>query len=436
MSVTSTTTPGAAMPTDSSPRLPRPAPATLVHMTVGLQVVSVMILGRFGLNFGTYTLNAALIALYVSVGAAALCGYLALSVRRLCLYCACVGLAIASYWVNERFAHVDRCSEGSLLLLIVTYFPYVFLWRPASLGPNVHEAVLRQFRDVALFCAFAGIAQFFAQFFIHAPWLFDFTPSIPSILQVQGRWNTVIPVGSHYKSNGFFFREPSGFSFIMGLALVLEWSSPWRRLWRVTCFGLALLLTYSGSGILTVIIGMLFPLGPKTLLRVLGLAAAGLLILWLLGDALNLSFTVNRVQEFGSERSSAYDRFIAPARLILETYDTDSWTVWLGHGPGSITRTVMGYDFHDPTWAKLIFEYGVPELVAFFTLFWAVLRSPQVPIRLRAILFISWSLLGGHLLAPEPNVLTPALAGWFPAASARGGNPSRRRARPSLPRRL
>jgi len=82
----------------------------------------------------------------------------------------------------------------------------------------------------------------------------------------------VIAVGSHYKSNGFFFHEPSDFSFVMALGLVVEWVGQKRPL-RLGCHALALLLTYSGTGLFALAIGLLFPLGLKTLLRL----SAGLL---------------------------------------------------------------------------------------------------------------------------------------------------------------
>ena len=306
---------------------------------------------------------------------------------------------------------------SSLFLLLLIYFPFVFSLRAELFERDASDLMLRRFLNVAQFCALVGIAQFYAQFLIHADWLFNFTPYVPVVLRGPAGFNTVIQVGSRYKSNGFFFHEPSEFSFMMALALLAEWSST-RRWWRVATFSLALLLTYSGTGILTLCIGMLFPLGRKAALRVLMLASAGFIVLWVLGDALNLSFTLQRLGEFGSERSSAYIRYLAPFRLLNDTFNTEAWTPWLGHGPGTISREVRSYEFHDPTWAKLLFEYGLLGFTLVVTLFVVALRRSRAPSPVRAVLFACWLIMGGYLMVPEPIVLTLVLVGLLPLTGA------------------
>jgi O-antigen ligase len=201
---------------------------------------------------------------------------------------------------------------------------------------------------------------------------------------------------------------------MMALACIVE-AATHRRVRRIACFGFALLLTYSGTGILALLIGMLFPLGKKTLLRVLALGCAASVVLLLLGNVLNLSFTLGRIDEFGSERSSAYIRYIAPLRLVTETFDASAWSAWLGHGPGAISRETRGYEFHDPTWAKLLFEYGALGFIAFLGLFLVALAQRGVPAQIRAALFFAWLMMGGHLLSPEQNFLTLALVGLLGA---------------------
>ena len=142
------------------------------------------------------------------------------------------------------------------------------------------------------------------------------------------------------------------------------------------------------------------------------------MVFWLFGDALNLSFTLGRVGEFNAESSSGYIRYVAPMRLVSETLDTNAFTFWLGHGPGTILRMRRSYEFHDPTWAKLLFEYGVLGFTAFLALFLTALRRPGLPLQLRAALFWGWLIMGGHLLSPEQNFLTLVLVGLTPFGSA------------------
>jgi hypothetical protein len=398
-------------PTDRTQEVPV-AFSRVCRLLLILVILSATVLSRFGINLGTYSLNSSLIAVYVLISFALLSGNSIIDPRRLFAYYICVAVASTSFLVNKGFGHVDRASWTSLFLLVAIYFPFVFVFHTNGSKENQLLWVMRAFSNIALFCACAGIAQFFAQFFIHSEWLFDFSRYIPTLLQGPGGYNTVIPVGSLYKSNGFFFREPSLFSFAMALALLGELAL-YKRLLRIALLGLALLLSYSGTGLLALFIGLMFPLGRRTIVQLLWLLGIGGLVVWLLGDVLNLSFTLGRVQEFGSERSSAYIRYIAPMRLLHDSFDTDAWTALFGHGPGTIQRTTQGYEFHDPTWAKLIFEYGLLGFMAFLVLVMAALNQRLMSIQVRAALFFCWLIMGGHLLTPETVALVLALVGFW-----------------------
>lgn len=396
--------------------------STVLRLALSALLLSTTVLQSMGINFGSYSLNAALLGVYGCLAVAALSRVLVLSLRRLALYVACVTVALASLLVNANFAGQNRSSLSSYLLLVAMYLPFIFTLDPGADGRSAPTArwALGHFSNLALFCAFAGILQFFAQFVIHAEWLFNYSASLPAFLQGPGGYNTVIPVGSWYKSNGFFFREPSGYSFIMALALVVEWElgvldARHRRRWvRLGAFGLALLLTYSGTGILALLVALLVPLGWKTLQRAVLLGVGGGLALFVLGDALNLSFTLERLREFGSEQSSAYIRYIAPARMVADTFETESWTPWIGQGSGAIFRQSLAFEYHDPTWAKLMTEYGLAGSVLFIALYATALLGHGLPAPVAAALFAYWLGMGGHLLSPEVNFMTLALAGLLP----------------------
>jgi hypothetical protein len=277
---------------------------------------------------------------------------------------------------------------------------------------------MRLFSNVALFCGVAGIAQFGAQFVVHSDWLFDFTPYLPTALQQVGVYNTVIPVGDLYKSNGFFFREPSGASFALALGLLVELTFFHRPL-RMATLALALALTYSGTGLLALLIGIMFSVRPQTVGRLSALVLTAGLAAWVAGDLLNLSFTLNRIEEFGNERSSAYLRYIAPMRLVSQTLFSEAWSFWVGLGPGAISRLRQAeYAFHDPTWAKLLVEYGTLGFTAFLVLMAACIRQRVSPLQLQAVLFFSWLLMGGHLLTPDSVYLVLVLSGWVGSAAA------------------
>lgn len=406
-----------------------PRARTVLRAAALLLLLSVTVLERFGVTAGALSASAALLAIYPFLLAAALAGALAFSLERSVLYAVCMAVALGSTLVNEGSA-----SASSLLLMAVMYLPFVFVLREGALAEHDTAWIYGKFLDLTALCALIGIAQFGAQLVIHADWLFDFTRYIPTPLRASGLFNTVIPIGSLNKSNGFFFREPSGFSYLMALGLIAESASA-KRPARLACLALALLLTYSGTGILALLIASLHPFGVKTVLR-LSLIACGFgLVFWLFGDALNLSFTLGRVSEFSSQNSasSGYIRYVAPLRLVSETFDSSAFTPWLGHGPGTILRTTRSYEFHDPTWAKLLFEYGALGFFAFVALFLAGLRRPGLPLQVRAALFWGWLIMGGHLLSPEQNFLTLLLVGITPVGGALASKPGPRERASSAP---
>jgi hypothetical protein len=377
-------------------------------------LLSVTVLERFGLTAGAVSISAAMLAIYPFLAIAGVAGQLVLSLERTLLYGVCMAVALSSLLMSEQIA-----SFSSFALLGAMYLPFVFVLREGALAEDDASWIYARFLDICLLCAAAGVAQFALQFVIHAHWLFDYSSYIPAPLRMNGIFNTVIPMGSLNKSNGFFFREPSGFSYLMALGLIVESVSS-KRPWRVALMGAALLLTYSGTGILALLLASLYPFGVKTVLRLAGIGLAGALIFWLLGDALDLSFTLGRVNEFSSDstQSSGYIRYIAPGRLVAETFVDTPFSAFIGHGPGTIFHTLRSYEFHDPTWAKLLFEYGGLGFLGFLSLFLLTLRRRSLPVQLRAALFWGWLVMGGHLLSPEQNFLTLVLVGLTPFGSS------------------
>jgi hypothetical protein len=397
------------MSTASLPPLVASAPDThaqsgssfrAIHYCIVFVLLSTTVLARFGVNLGGESLPVSLAALYALLATLVLSRHSRIEGTTMLLYGTVLLLAYVSWFINTSFGAVNRSSPTSLLFLIALYLPFVVIVRSDRSDDSQWRWTTRAFGNVALLCAIAGILQFFSQFFVKLPWLFDFSPFLPDAIRNIGTYNTEIPVGDLYKSNGFFLREPSAFSFLMALAAIVELNTE-KRWQRVTLFVFALLLTYSGTGLLALLLGLMFPLGAKTIARLIAVVLGGAILIALLGDVLNLSFTVNRIQEFSSERSSAYIRYIAPMHVIANSIDSSLWTPLFGHGPGAIQRTSQSFQAFDPTWAKLIFEYGLVGCAAMLALVMYALVRSGVPAQVRAVLFFSWLIMGGHLLSPD-----------------------------------
>jgi hypothetical protein len=377
-------------------------------------------LDRFGLRVtADYSIPPGMMALYALAAAMLLAGAARLHPRGALAYVALVTVASLSLLVNGSAEAAGPLSLTSFLLLVVLYAPFAVSLVPGAVAPQLWRWALEAYIGFILLVAIAGIVQFFAQFALRPPdWLFNYMPLIPERLRASGGWNTVIPAGDWIKSNGFFLREPSLFSIAMAFGIVCELSLRMRK-WLIAMLTLALLLTYSGSGLVCLGAAMLFPLGPRTALRVLAIIAIGAAIYLVLGDALNLSFTMNRVDEFTSDRSSAYCRFIYPSALVAQHLGSSPWAALLGHGPGTMPKLdATCADGVETTYAKALFEYGFAGALAFGALVLGALNRSAAPIRLRVALGVAWLLLGGNLLTSEFLLLIYLFSGMWPEGSA------------------
>lgn len=402
---------------------------TSFKIAVFFAFVSLTVLDRFGLRLSeTYSINPSLFALYGIVAAVVLTRSAQIHGTGALIYVGVVTFAGLSFLLNISLDSRQYSSLGSLGLLLVLYAPFAICLRP-TVGTNaLWQWLMKWFIICMLGLAVAGIVQFYAQFVLHAPWLFDYTTLIPAPIRGSGVYNTTNHVGSLIKSNGFFLREASGFSWYIAFALICEWSLRRRKLVMAT-FALAIVVSYSGSGLLALGVAMLFPLGQRTLVRVLGLVLAGGVFVLVFGDALNLTYTLGRVGEFDSTHSSAYCRFILPGKVVAEQIDSDTWTTLFGHGPGT-TQKLFGTC--ETTYAKVVIEYGILGTIAVGALILAAVNRSLAPIRMRVVLVVQWLLLGGNLLAPESLLFIVLISALWPVGIAQAAAPPPQAAAPRV----
>ena len=263
----------------------------------------------------------------------------------------------------------------------------------------------RRFLMIIAVCA---IVQFFAQVAIKAPFLFSWETVFPHSVISRG-FNYVIPapgLGGMNKANGFFLLEPSSLSQMMTLAIIIELEF-FRPSWRIIVLAAALLLAFSGTGLVlfaAIVPLMLMNRGRGGILLVAGPA---LIVAAIFIAGPKLGVFIDRLQEFGSDQSSGFARFLSPFYLFRDyLYPNPSGTLF-GMGPGAIEtyNTKTAYLIHDPTWGKLIFEYGflgaLPFAIFVGYCFFAGARS----IWLAAALFIDYLLLGGNLVDARLQIL-------------------------------
>lgn len=415
--------PEAATPVERSAR----QATRLLQGGIVFAMLALTVLDRFGVRVAAdYAIAPGMIALYAFVGIMLLTGSGVLDSRGALAYLAVACVGGLSYLANASFQPPPAPSIASYLLLLVLYAPFAVSFTPGPDGPALWRWMLRLYVAFSIFLAAAGIAQFFVQFAFRPEWLFNYMPLIPEPIRASGGWNTVNWADQWIKSNGFFLREASIFSVAMAFALVCELSTS-RRKWVMAVLATALVLTYSGSGLLCLGVAMLFPLGRRSLPRLLGGAALAAAVYFAFGGVLDLAYTVDRVDELNSGKTSAYCRFVYPNVLILQHLDSNAWASLLGHGPGTMPELdVACSNGVETTYAKALYEYGLAGSLAFGALILGALNRSAAPIRIRAALAVMWLFLGGNLLTSEFLLLIYLFSAMWPqgtAAGHRGPNP-------------
>ena len=367
-------------------------PASLVSGVLAAMLVSTLFLTRFALTVGKSELSLALATVLLGTTLLAVTGAVRISPTRLGLF----SVAVATLLLSLMLGGSVSPSYPSFLNLVLLYACWMFV------VPDDRQfaTAIRTLRAMLLIIAFCGIVQFFAQIVIKGPTLFAWTIFPPKL--ISHGFNYVIPVpglGGMNKSNGFFLVEPSTLSQMMTIALVIELEF-FRPSWRMLVLATALALAFSGTGLvlfMAIVPLMLLTRGRGGILLVALPALIGL------GFALagpKIGLMLDRLQEFGSDQSSGFARFLSPFYLFRDYLYPHLSTTLFGMGPGAIEGfgTKTAYLIHDPTWGKLIFEYGFLGALALGIYvchcFFAGARSTW----LAATLFVDYLLLGGNLV--------------------------------------
>lgn len=332
-----------------------------------------------------------------------------------------VALAITSIpflsWGSET-------SLSSFAYMLAIYAIYMLRFRNRERSFSLAQHI---FLKLMWFAAIAGIAQFAAQFALGFEAVFPLERLPEGML--LSNFNVIIPLSygsTIVKSNGIFFLEPSFFSQFLALALILELLGRQRTIYVAT-FLVALLLSYSGTGILLAALFL-----PFVFLRrinpplIFGSLLVGIIIVVSMGT-LEFNTLFQRVGEFNTPQSSGFARFVSPFYLIRDFLMPAPTSFLFGMGPGTIDAaltkaTSRAYLAHDPTWIKVIYEYG---LVGGLAVMSYVIAATHVGARSRLFalaLTFTWLVLGGYLLNGMMNVLfvcLGALHGLPPAPKRR-----------------
>jgi hypothetical protein len=295
----------------------------------------------------------------------------------------------------------DAYSLPSFVLMVAVYFCYVV---GVPRGADSAARALAFFGDLATALAVLGIAQFALQFAIGPDLVFPIENLLPKAIVVTG-YNMQVPLAygsAVYKANGVFLLEPSFFSQVLAMAVIVELigRSRWQRL---AIYAAGLVVSYSGTGLIVLACTLPLLMIRRGRWNVLMLAIALACVALVFAEPLKLDLFLNRATEFGDTRSSGFERFIGPFYVLEKFQWGDPLRAAFGLGAGTFKAYAARADFPAAEMAfhKIVFEFGlVGALVNFGFMGFCVVRS-RAPIELRLAAIVMFLMNGIYTAVPH-----------------------------------
>jgi hypothetical protein len=419
---------------------PRPSADWLAVAILYTPIIGVTFLSKIIIPMGGTEI---LIAIPMIMGATilgVLTGRLKPHPRRMLMYLGMVAVLTVEQVLTGR-----PFSPGSLALLASIHLAYGF----EIVGGGDSAVHLRRFLNLAFFICLCGIVQYFAQFIIGKTYAFPVEHLLPSaILTKNYNCLIVLKFGSTtYKANGIFMLEPSYFSQLLATGVTLELVGPMRK-FRLACFGAGFLVAYSGTGLimLATTLPVVLIVQKRYSLVVGAVLAAGLLYIG--GEFVGLDTYTKRASEFSNEGSSGYQRYVGPYKLIDQyLWSAPSPRRWFfGIGAGMMMKTTPFslYNVAETGWAKIIIEFGLIGVVAYYGFLYGSVFGSAQPVALRVNLTtmslasgildgVAHAMIISLLLWPAaPTPVEPTVDPPAPPETKRFGGPPVRRPTPRL----
>jgi hypothetical protein len=371
-------------------------------------LIGATFLSKFAIPpFGAQGIGISLFVLLAVVIAGTVGGGMRIEPRRLTLYFMLVGsLGLIQLLQPEAF------SPLSLLLLVAVHLPYVVIVPHGDDGDRLIELFL----GISTVLALLGIAQYGLQFFVDPSLLFPIENHVPDTFIVQHfNHQAAMEYGSHeFRANGVFMLEPSFFSQLLAVAIVAELCTR-ARMMRLAIFGLALIASYSGTGIAVLAICLPLCLVAQRRWGLLLAGAVASVAIVLVHEYVHSIRILSRVAEFSSAHSSGYSRFVGGFFMFDRFLWHDPWRALFGYGAGAFSnyasRAQSGGD--EMALFKIVLEFGLVGAVAYFGfLFCCLFYSPAPRILILAV-GITYFLNG--IYTPFAHGLALSLLLWKPA---------------------
>jgi hypothetical protein len=250
---------------------------------------------------------------------------------------------------------VSSYASVALLLLVTAPLTLVIVKTHRSRQSSGAQ-FLDGFRAFMIFCvALGGVQVLLGETFVSVR---DLMPED----WLLGGFNTSNQMefdsGFVYRSNGFFFLEPSFFSQYVALVLLLEMRNS-RNLVVMSIMAVGLALSLSGTGFVLLAVGALAMALRTAKIKNFMLTLVPLILL-VAAVVYFLPSLAARLSELNDEDTSGYWRFVLPFVYIYQSYSESITLALFGVGPGvaklSIDTLLMAYS---SGFGKMFYEYGI-----------------------------------------------------------------------------
>ena len=310
----------------------------------------------------------------------------------------------ATLWPDLRMGY----SIMSFLNLLSVYATLTLRPGPSFDGKEVQRVFLFYARLVAAL----GIIQFSLQFVGIRLFAFSimFPALKPILLEGDFAFDPLLSFGSDIRrSNGFLLVEPSHFSQILAIAIVLDFFILGRRKY-LPLYVVAYMTSFSGTGLLALCGALVYYTSGmgKHFTRVMMLGGVAVLVGLMFAIILPEQFGVflKRFNEIGYSGSSGNQRFVQPIYVIGNIIgETRSL---LGYGPGATTRAPFFDEGNANSIMQVFIDYGMTGAILFYIFQMRALWNKQYA-GLSIMLLITFQVGGGYLLFTPFTLLLVSL---------------------------
>jgi hypothetical protein len=390
---------------EGEPRVPTYA-NRLRFAVLATPLVAATILSKFAIPpFGAQGIDISFLLLLAALIVGSIGGCIHIEPRRLALYVMLMG-----FLGLIQIVQPDLFSTSSMLLLAALHLPYVFA---VPHGDDGGDRIVKFFVGIVTVFALCGIAQYSLQFVVNARYLFPIENFFPQSFIVQhfNKQAAVAYDSQVYRANGVFLLEPSFFSQVLAVAIVAELCTL-ARASRLALFGLALLVSYSGTGMLVLAICLPVYIVTRRRWELLLFGLLALVVMIPLHEYLHVDRLLSRVGEFGSTQSSGFARFVGGFYLFDQFLWHDPWRTLFGYGAGAFTNYAarVHYAAAEMALFKIVFEFGLVGALAYFAFLFSCLFSSRAPRLLTLAVGITYLL--NAMYTPFAHGLALSLLLW------------------------